>query len=132
MFRYCAVSVVAGLLFAAMDAAVNTNAHARKLFAIYQPIARTSINVPAGVAIDLAYGFVMAGLFLLLYRSLPGNGGLAKGVSLAAIAWFFRVAMSAASSWMMFDLPATTVAYALVTGLAEMLVLGILLGMALP
>ena len=71
------------------------------------------------------------GLFLLLYESLPGETGLLKGVSFALLAWFFRVVMYAASQWMMFNVPAELLLYSLLTGLAEMLILGILYGLTL-
>ena len=63
------------------------------------------------MAIDIAFGFVMAGVFLLFYESLPGGSGLLKGLSFALVAWFFRVVMSAASHWMMFQVPARTLLY---------------------
>jgi hypothetical protein len=131
MLRYIIVSVVGGILFGAMDGLINANAFAQKLFAVYQPIARTTVNVPAGIVIDLAYGFIMAGLFLLLYQSLPGKAGIVKGFCYALIVWFFRVVMSAITQWMTFDVPATTLLYTLLTGLGEMLVLGVLYGLAL-
>ncbi len=73
----------------------------------------------------------MAGVFLLLYEALPGGAGWTKGISLAMLAWFFRVVMSVASSWMMFNVPAAALVYTLLTGLGEMLVLGILYGLTL-
>ncbi len=39
--------------------------------------------------------------------------------------------MQAASQWMMFAIPAATLAYSLVLGLLEMLILGVLLGLTL-
>jgi len=131
MAKYIIVSVISGILFGVMDGLISANPFTQKLLKIYQPIAKTSINAPAGMVIDLIYGFILAGLFLLLYQSLPGQTGLLKGLSFAAIAWFFRVAMSVASSWMMFNLPASTLVYSLLTGLGEMLVLGILFGLTL-
>ena len=131
MTTYVIVSVVSGTLFGVLDAAINANPLAQRLLEVYKPIARTSINPVAGVFIDLLYGFVMAGVFLLLYQSLPGGGGLLKGISFALLAWFFRVVMSAASQWMMFRVPARTLAYSLITGLVEMLVLGVLYGLTL-
>lgn len=129
--RYAIVSFVSGILFGTMDGLINANPVARSLYAVYGPIARTSINVPAGMAIDIFYGFAMAGIFLLLYASLPGESGLSKGVSFALLAWFFRVMMGAASQWMMFNLPASALLYTLFAGLAEMLVLGIVYGLTL-
>ena len=131
MIDYLIVGLVAGILFGGMDAAVNGNPRARQLFAVYGPIARTGINIPAGLAIDLIYGFVMAGLFLILYDGLPGGTGLLKGLSFAGIAWFFRVVMSAATTWMTFAVPIKVIAYSVLTGLGEMLVLGILFGLTL-
>ena len=131
MIRFIVVSVVSGILFAILDGVINANSVAQRLYAVYQPIARTSINPIAGIAIDLAYGFVMAGVFLLLYNSLPGETGLLKGVSFAVLVWFFRVVMSAASQWVMFTIPVPTVLYSLAAGLGEMLILGVLYGLTL-
>jgi len=131
MTRFIVVSVVGGILFATLDSLINANPLAQRLYAAYKPIARTSVNVGAGVGIDLTYGFLMAGIFLLLYGSLPGGAGLTKGVSFALLVWFFRVVMSVASAWVMFNVPVAALIYTLVTGLGEMLVLGILYGLAL-
>jgi len=131
MAAYVIVSVVSGILFGILDAVIHANPLAERLYAVYQPIARTAVNPLAGIAIDLAYGFVMAGVFLCLYQSLPGETGLVKGVSFAFLAWFFRVVMSAASQWMMFNVPVETLLYCLVTGLGEMLILGALYALTL-
>ena len=131
MVRYIIVSVVSGILFGLLDGLINANPLAQKLYQVYQPIARTSVNVPAGVVIDLVYGFVMAGVFLLLYQSLPGQTGAVKGVSFALLVWFFRVVMSVATRWMTFEVPASALLYTLLTGLGEMLLLGILYGLTL-
>lgn len=77
------------------------------------------------------YGFVLAGVFLLLYTSLPGEIGLAKGVSFAFLVWFFRTVVDAASQWATFEVPVKTVLYSLVAGLGEVLILGMLYGLAL-
>ena len=45
---------------------------------------------------------LLAGLFLLLHKSLPGASGWMKGLSFGLLAWFFRVLMNAASQWIMF------------------------------
>jgi hypothetical protein len=131
MRRYVLVSIISGILFGILDGLINANPLAQKLLAVYQPIAKESLNLPAGIIIDLAYGFIMAGMFLLLYPALPGEAGVIKGLSFAAIAWFFRVVMSAVSAWMMYSVPARTLLYTLLTGLAEMLVLGVLYGLTL-
>jgi len=128
---YIFVSVVSGILFAILDGVINANPLAQRLYEVYKPIARTSINPLVGMVIDLVYGFVMAGVFLLLYNSLPGETGLLKGVSFAFLVWFFRVVMSAASQWVMFRVPAQALLYSLVAGFGEMLLLGVLYGLTL-
>lgn len=131
MTRYILISVISGILFGILDGLINANPLAQRLLAVYKPIARTFINPLGGIAIDLVYGFVMAGVFLLLYQSLPGETGLIKGLSFAVLVWFFRVVMSAASQWVMFNVPVETLIYTLVAGLGEMLILGGLYGLTL-
>jgi len=131
MTVYIVVGVFSGILFGILDGLINANPLARRLFDVYKPIARESMNPVAGMAIDLVYGFIMAGVFLLLYTSLPGATGLVKGLSFALLVWFFRVVMSAASQWVMFQVPVEALLYSLVAGLGEMLVLGMLYGLTL-
>jgi hypothetical protein len=131
MTGYIIISVISGIVFGILDGLINANPLAKRLYEVYKPIAKTSINPIAGIIIDLAYGFVMAGVFLLLYNSLPGETGLIKGVSFAALVWFFRVVMYTASQWVMYTIPIRTLLYSLVAGLGEMLVLGVLYGLTL-
>jgi len=129
--RYIIVSIVGGILLAAMDGVINANPLARILYEVYRPIARASVDVVAGVMIDLVYGFVMAGTFLLVYKSLPDQRGLMKGIAFAIIVWFFRVVMYVATQWMTLEIPSSTLTYSLVTGLGEMLVIGTVYGLTL-
>ncbi len=131
MLGYIVVSIVSGILFGILDGVINANLLAQRLYQVYKPIAKTSVNPLAGMVIDLVYGFVMAGVFLLLYKSLPGGTGLVKGMSFACLVWFFRVVMYTASQWVMFNVPIEALLYSLVTGLGEMLILGVLYGLTL-
>ena len=131
MTKYIIISVIRGVLFGVLDGVINANPAAQKFYKVYEPIAKTTINPIAGMVIDLVYGFVMAGMFLVLYQSLPGETGFVKGISFAIMAWFFRVVMYVATQWMMFEVPVNTLLYTLVAGLAEMLILGILYGLTL-
>jgi hypothetical protein len=131
MTRYILVSLISGVLFGLMDGLISANPLAVKLFEVYRPIAKTSLNFVAGMLIDLAYGFILAGLFLLLYPSLPGGSGFTKGLSFGLLVWFLRVVMSVASHWMMYKVPLNTLLYSLLAGLGEMVILGILYGLAL-
>ena len=128
MKRYILTSLVCGLLFGLLDALVNANPLARDLYAVYAPIARETVNMPAGILIDLAYGFLLTAIFLLLYPSLPGRNNLVKGLSYGVLAWFFRVEMAAASQWMMFEIPWPTLTYMVLAGLLEMALLGLVMG----
>ncbi len=131
MMRYIIVSIASGILFGVLDGVINANPLAQRLYAVYKPIAKTSLNLPAGIAIDLVYGFILAGLFLLLYKSLPGEIGLVKGLSFALLVWFFRVVMGVASQWMMYNVSVAALLYTLLAGLGEMLILGALYGLTL-
>ena len=131
MTEYIIISVASGILFGILDGVINANPLAQKLYDAYKPIAKTSINPIVGIVIDLVYGFVMAGAFLLLYTSLPGETGLIKGISFGLLVWFFRVVMNVASQWVMFKVPVQTLLYSLIAGLGEMLILGVLYGLTL-
>jgi hypothetical protein len=131
MIRYIVVCILNGLFFGILDGLINANPFARKLFEIYKPISRTSINAAAGLVIDLIYGFVMGGIFLMMYNSLPGASGPEKGINFALIIWFFRVVMGVVSSWMMFTVPVNTLLYTAVTGLIEMILIGLVFGLFL-
>jgi len=126
---YIIGSIAGGLLFGLMDGLINANPLAVRLYAVFKPIARTSVNVPAGVAIDLAYGFILAGLFLMVYPSLPGQAGWVKGLTYGLLVWFFRVVMGVISQWMMYTVPVDALLYSVAAGLVEMLVLGLLFGL---
>jgi hypothetical protein len=131
MIRFFTVSLINGLVFGVLDGLINANPYAQKLFAAYKPIAKTSINAPAGIIIDLLYGLIMGLIFLILYNALPGSTGLMKGISFALIIWFFRVLMSVITTWMMFTVPISTLLYTAITGLIEMLIIGIIYGLFL-
>jgi hypothetical protein len=131
MIRFTITAVLTGLLFGVLDGLINANPYATRIMECYKPIARQSINIPAGIIIDLVYGFVISGLFLLLFPVLPTDYWIIKGVSLGLGMWFFRVLMNVISSWMMFNIPVRTLIYILLTGLVEMIILGILNGILL-
>jgi hypothetical protein len=125
------VSIGSGILFGLMDGFINANPLARRLYTVFEPIAKKSINIPAGIAIDLIYGFALAGGYLLLQASLPGGSGLVKGLVFGGLIWFVRVVMQVASQWMMFIVPAKALLYTLASGLLEMILLGMLYGLLL-
>jgi hypothetical protein len=131
MVRFVIVGLGSGLVFAVMDVLVNANPLGRSLYEAYKPLARESVNGAAGMVIDLIYGLILAGAFLILYASLPGDLGLLKGLSYALLLWVLRVLMYVVTHWMTLKIPVPTLLYTLVTGLVEMAVLGVLYGLLL-
>ncbi len=107
-----------------MDGLINANPVAQRLYAVFRPIARESINAPLGLVFDLISGIVMALLFVSLMPVLP-TGSLMKGIFFGLMVWFFRVAMASASQVVMLRVPVATTLYALLTGLVEMVGLGL-------
>jgi len=129
--RFIITAVLTGLLFGLMDGLINGNPYAVKLLECYKPIAKQTINVPVGFLIDLLYGFVISGIFLIIWPSLPTEIGIVKGLTYGLGMWFFRVLMGVVSHWMMFNVTAKTLFYVLIAGLIEMIILGILNGLIL-
>lgn len=131
MTKFIIAAILTGLIFGILDGLINGNPFAKKLMECYKPIAKQSINIPAGIIIDLVYGFAISGLFLFLFPFLASDSGIIKGVVFGTGIWFFRVMMNVISSWMMFNIPYKTLIYILIAGLMEMILLGILNGLIL-
>ena len=49
MIRCIVVSVVGGTLFGVLDGLINANLLAQRLYQVYQPIARPSVDPVAGI-----------------------------------------------------------------------------------
>lgn len=123
MVNYIVVSLASGIIFGILDGIINANPLAKKLKDSFKTIRRKSINIPAGFIIDIFYGFIMAGAFIVLYNSLPGASAFVKALFFAILIWFFRVFMNLSSQWMMFNISVKTLIYNAVTGLIEMIVI---------
>ncbi len=128
MLRYILISFFSGLIFAVLDGLINGNPYARKLMICYQPIAKSAINIPLGFIIDILFGFAMCGIFILIYNSLPGEKGVVKGVLYGLMMWFFRVVMSVISTYMTLKVPGKALIYLLISGLFEMMIIGLFYG----
>ena len=131
MARFILTAVLTGLLFALMDGLINANPYAINLMEVYKPIAKQSVNIPMGLVIDLFYGFIISFIFIIIRPALPTESGIIKGLSYGLGIWFFRVVMGVISNYMMFNIPISALIYLLLTGLIEMLMLGILNGLIL-
>lgn len=129
MKHYIIAALLTGLSFGLMDGLINGNPYATELMKFYEPISKKSINIPIGLLIDLFYGFIIAGIFKIIFPVLPSNSRITKGIIFGTGMWFFRVVMSVISNWMMFAIPLKISIYILLTGLFEMLLLGMINGM---
>lgn len=121
------VGLLAGMVLAGLDALINVNPLAQRYYAAYRPIMRQSVNAGLGVSLDIVFGLIMGILFMALTPALPA-GWISRGLAFGLIAWFFRTAMGAASHAVIFEVPIEAPLYTLATGLAEMLVLGLIYG----
>ena len=129
--RYVIISLVCAILYWILDGIVVWNPYARKLYQAYQTNTKPSFSLPKSLFVYLIYGFAMAGLFLLLYNSLPGETGIVKGICFGLIAWYFRGFTTVMSQWIFSTVSLKTMGYAAITGVGEALILGMFLGLTL-
>jgi hypothetical protein len=132
MLRQVVAGLVAGVAFLVLDGVLNANPLAQHLYAVYQPLARPGVNAVAGSAIDLAYGLILAALFVTLRASLPGRTNVLKGVSFGVGVWFLRVVMRVAGEWVMTVVPAEVHAYTLSAGLVQSVLVAGIIALLLP
>jgi len=78
----------------------------------------------AGLVFELINGFMLAAIYALVYRCLPGAGWI-KGLSYGLAVWGLRVVMWAFSTFMMTDLSPVTISITVGTGLVEMLIISV-------
>jgi uncharacterized membrane-anchored protein YitT (DUF2179 family) len=121
MGTYIIVSVGSGLLLAILDGLLNANPLARRLYREYEPITRKSIPMVRGILIDIAFGFLLAGLYLMLYRGIPVPPGIARAIAFGFIVWVLRSLMNTLSHWTMYDIQVSAHLYALFAGLLKSL-----------
>jgi hypothetical protein len=80
MIRFIIAAIVTGLLFGIMYGLIQANSFAIKLMECYKSIAKQMINIPAGLLIDLLYGFIISGIFIYIMPALPTDNGIVKGL----------------------------------------------------
>jgi len=132
MRRQICAGLVAGLAFLVLDGVMNANPLAQRLYAAYQPIARSSVNAAAGSVIDLAFGVILAVLFVRLRPSLPGRTPLMKALSFGVMVWFLRVCMRVAGEFVVTVVPTSTHVYTLVAGLVQILIVASIIALLVP
>lgn len=128
MIRFVVASLITGIVFGILDGLINGNPLAVRLLECYKPVARQSINIPAGFIIDLLYGFIICAVFITVSPAISSGSWVIKGLLYGTAIWLFRVVMNVLSTWMMLNIPVKTLLYLLIAGLFEMLILGLVNG----
>jgi hypothetical protein len=77
-----------------------------------------------GLIFEVINGFMLALVYALVQASLPGQGWT-KGITYGLVVWGLRVVMWAFSTFMMTDMSPILIGIHVVTGLVEVLILGV-------
>jgi hypothetical protein len=77
-----------------------------------------------GILFEVINGFMLALVYALIHASLPGQGWV-RGISYGLVVWGLRVVMWAFSTFMMTDMSPILIGINVVTGLVEVLILGV-------
>jgi hypothetical protein len=127
--RLVVAGIVASVLFLVLDAALGTAGGfiGAQVFGV--PVEQPSgfeAKMKFGLIFELINGFMLAVIYAVIHPSLPGRGWK-KGISYGLLVWGLRVVMGAFSTYMMTDMPPILIAINVVTGLIEVLILGIVI-----
>jgi len=127
--RLIIAGIVASILFLILDMIFGIIAGGIMGQILGQPYAAAAgieTKMGFGLLFELINGFMLAAIYALIYRCLPGEGW-SKGISYGLIVWGLRVLMWAFSTFMMTDLSPTMISVTVVTGLLEVLILGVVI-----
>ena len=125
--RFLVAGIVASILFLVLDAIFGMigGLIGMQLFGL--PLEQPSeVKMMIGPIFELINGFMLATIYAIIHPSLPGQGWQ-KGVSYGLIVWGLRVVMWAFSNYMMTDMPPVLIVITVVTGLIEVLILGVVI-----
>jgi len=121
-----ACGIITGVLFSVFDMLIAMSTS--PIFSPYSdlPIWKTPPNLLAGVIFDLINGFILAGIYTIIYNGIPGFGWR-KGLNYGVFVGLFRVLMSSFSTIVMYNIPLTLVVTSLITGYIEIIILCVIL-----
>jgi hypothetical protein len=125
--RLLIAGAVASVLFLVLDMALGMAGGlvGAKLFGLAnQQPSGIETKMKFGLVFELINGFMLAAIYAVIHSSLPGRGWV-KGISYGFIVWGLRVVMWAFSTYMMTDMAPISIAITVVTGLIEVLILGV-------
>jgi cellulose synthase/poly-beta-1,6-N-acetylglucosamine synthase-like glycosyltransferase len=127
--RLVVAGIVASVLFLVLDAALGTAGGFIGAEAFDLPFEQPpgiEAKMKFGLIFELINGFMLAVIYAVIHPSLPGQGWK-KGISYGLIVWGLRVVMWAFSTYMMTDMAPVLIVINGVTGLIEVLILGIVI-----
>ena len=129
--RFVIAGIVASVLFLVLDMALGMAGGliATKFFGLpaTQPPGFEK-KMRLGLLFEVINGFMLALIFALIQAALPGQGWV-KGITYGLIVWGLRVVMWAFSTYMMTDMAPALIGINVVTGLIEVLMLGIVIAL---
>ncbi len=97
MFTYILVSTGSGLLLTFLDFLINMNPFGRKIYTYYEPVARDTVSLIFSTLTNIAFGFMLAAFYLIIYRAPPGPPGLFRALEFGFYVWVIRTLMSSMS-----------------------------------
>jgi cellulose synthase/poly-beta-1,6-N-acetylglucosamine synthase-like glycosyltransferase len=127
--RLIVAGIVASVLFLVLDAALGTAGGFIGAQVFGLPVEQPpgfEAKLTYGLIFELINGFMLAVIYAVIHPSLPGRGWK-KGISYGLIVWGLRVVMWAFSTYMMTDMAPVSIVINAVTGLIEVLILGIVI-----
>jgi hypothetical protein len=127
--RLLVAGIVASVLFLVLDAILGMAGGliAAQVFGVpFNQPPGIEAKMMIGFVFELINGFMLAVIYAVIHPSLPGQGWK-KGISYGLIVWGLRVVMWAFSTYMMTDMPPALIVITVVTGLIEVLILGVVI-----
>lgn len=127
--RLVVAGIVASVLFLVLDAALGTAGGFIGAQAFGVPIEQppgVEAKITFGLIFELINGFMLAVIYAVIHPSLPGRGWK-KGIGYGFLVWGLRVVMGAFSAYMMTDTHPISIAITMVTGLIEVIILGVVI-----
>ena len=129
MKRFIFAGVAASVLFLVLDALLGTAGGyiGAQFFGVpsEQPPG-IEAKIALGLVFELVNGFMLTLIYAIIQPGLPGRGWR-KGISYGLIVWGLRVVMWAFSTYMMTSMPPILILITVVTGLVEVLILGVII-----
>ncbi|MFP4024168.1 MAG: hypothetical protein ACLFVR_06540 [Thiohalospira sp.] len=125
-FKIILLCFLIGFIFALLEFILHANPLVKNLSGIYEPVSRGWDIIIASFIIDIIYGTVLSLFYLILYKSLPGQG-MMKGIIYGILLWFLRITILTLTQWMVYPVSAGTIIYMIFAGLPEMIIIGALI-----